>query len=74
MKVLVALWLAILVVGFVAQTTELFGREHGVLAWSLLGIAAIGFIVVGAGAMWLVVRALDDHGTGDGPPAARDDA
>ncbi len=60
-KALVALWVAVLVLGFVAQTTELFGARNGGLAWLLLGLAALGFLAIGSAGIWLVLRGLDEH-------------
>ncbi len=55
LKVLVAMWIAALVLGAVGQTTELLGAGNGVLSWLLLGIGAIGFIAIGVTGIWLVL-------------------
>ncbi len=73
-RLLVALWIAVLALGFVAQTTELFGTRNGPLAWLLLGVAALGFILIGSVGIWLVVRGLDEHNTSSNQPAEPGDA
>ena len=74
-RALVPLWIAVLVLGFVAQTTELFGTRNGILAWLLLGVAALGFIVIGSVGIWLVVRGLDEpNASSTNRPAERGDA
>lgn len=68
---LVTLWLAVLVLGFVAQTTELFGASNGSLALLLLGVAGLGFIVLGCAGIWLVVHELHEHADGNRPTQRR---
>ena len=66
LRVLVVLWLAILVFGFVAQATELFGARGSALALALMGLAAAGFIAVGSIGVWLVIRGIDEPKAGGG--------
>jgi hypothetical protein len=54
-----ALWIALLVLGFVAQVTKLFGAHGDAVTLGLLGLAAAGFILMGAAGMWLVMRGFD---------------
>jgi len=54
--VLVVLWVCALVLGFVTQTTELFGARDGTVALALLGVACVGFLAIGAIGIWLVLR------------------
>jgi putative Mn2+ efflux pump MntP len=56
---LIGLWITVFVLGFVSQATELFGAHSSVLALLLLALAAVGFVLIGAVGMWLVVRGLD---------------
>jgi hypothetical protein len=58
---LVALWIAVLVLGFVAQTTELFGVRRGAFAFLLLGVAALGFVLIGSVGVWLTLGGVDEH-------------
>lgn len=58
---LLALWIAVLVLGFVSQTTELFGAHDGALALLLLALAGAGFVLIGGVGMSLIYRALDEH-------------
>ncbi len=71
---LAVLWVAVLVLGFVAQTTELFGVRRGALAFLLLGVAALGFILIGSVGVWLTLGGVDEHGKSSSPPAERGDA
>jgi hypothetical protein len=70
---LVALWIGLLVLGFVAQTTELFGVRRGALAFLLLGVAALGFILIGSVGVWLTLGGVDGHSTSGDQPAERGD-
>jgi uncharacterized membrane protein len=54
------------VLGFVSQATELFGAHSSVLALLLLALAAVGFVLIGAVGMWLVVRGLDGRSDSGG--------
>lgn len=56
---LVALWIAVLVLGFISQATELFGAHSGVVALLLLALAAAGFVLIGGVGMLLIYRGLD---------------
>lgn len=72
--VLGALWIAVLVLGFVAQATELFGVRRGTLAFLLLGLAALGFILIGSVGVWLTLGGVDEHRTSSTQPAEGGDA
>lgn len=67
LKVLVAMWIAALVLGFVGQTTELLGAGRGILSWVLLGIGTIGFIAIGATGIWIVLDWLGREQARQGP-------
>jgi hypothetical protein len=71
---LVALWIAVLVLGFAAQATELFGVRRDALAFLLLGVAALGFILIGSVGVWLTLGGGDEHGTSGNRPAEGGDA
>ncbi|MGO9488893.1 MAG: hypothetical protein ACLQBB_07680 [Solirubrobacteraceae bacterium] len=58
-----ALWIGLLVLGFVAQTTELFGVRPAALAFLLLAVAALGFILIGCVGVWLTLGGVDEHRT-----------
>lgn len=68
---LVVLWIAVLVLGFVAQTTELFGMRRGAVAFLLLGVAAVGFILIGFIGMWLTFDGVDEPGKSSSHQAGR---
>jgi putative Mn2+ efflux pump MntP len=57
---LAVLWLCALVLGFVTQTTELFGARGSALSMTLLGVASVGFVTIGALGCWIVLRWLAD--------------
>lgn len=71
---LVALWVGLLALGFVAQTTELFGARRGALVFLLLGVAALGFIVIGCVGVWLTLGGFDEHPTSSDQPEEGGDA
>lgn len=60
-KALVAVWVGVLVFGFVAQTTEMFGSLNGVLVWLLAGGLGV-LLLLGFGVAWLVSWALEGRG------------
>ncbi len=60
-KLLVSIWIGLIVMGFVAQTTEGFGSEDGVIVGLLLG--ALGFLMLLAfGASRIIHWLLDEGG------------
>ena len=65
LKAVAGLWVAIFVLGFAAQATELFGAGSGIAGWLLQGTAAVGFVLLGAAGIWLVVSGLDGHAHDD---------
>ncbi len=71
---LAVLWVAILGLGFAAQTTELFGSSGGTVTWLLLAAAALGFMSTGVLGVRLIQRALDQDETSNGGRLARDGA
>jgi hypothetical protein len=63
-KVLVAIWIGLIVLGFIVQTTEGFGSLDGVIAWFVIG--GLGFMVLLAfGAQRLIRWLIDDGGLGE---------
>ncbi len=67
LKTLVAVWVAFLVVGFVAQTTELYGSLIAVLAWLVLGVVG-AVLLIGFGGPraveWLEARDRENQSHG----------
>ncbi len=54
-KALVAIWVGVLVFGFVAQTTEQFGSLNGVLVWLIAGGGGL-LLLLGFGVAHLIAR------------------
>ena len=57
----VTLWIALLVVGFVAQVTKLFGTHSDGVTLALLGVGSVGFILIACAGYWLVMHGFDDR-------------
>jgi hypothetical protein len=69
LKVLVVMWIAALVLGFVGQTTELLGSGNGIFSWLLLGFGTVGFLAIGAIGIWLVLDWLGRDQASEEPQA-----